>query len=180
MKTIQAIGFWKAVRFVWYCLYTWLIHVSLPPVRVVLLRWAGARVGGDTVLMDIKLVNIYHHGFSRLVIGSRCFIGDEVMLDVRGGIRIENDVTLSNRTTIVSHINVGYEDHPLQKAYPTKESPVVIKRGAYVGTGAILLPGVTIGQESVVGAGAVVTKNVADHSVAVGVPAKVIKKINYR
>lgn len=176
MKALETIGFAKAARFVWYGWYCWVLHISPPPVRSALLRLAGANVGKDTVIMDVKFVNVYHYGFSRLTIGDRCFVGDEVMLDVRGGIRLENDVTVSNRTSIVSHINVGYKDHPLQAIYPTKESRVELKRGSYIGTGAIVLPGVSVGAESVVGAGAVVTKNVPPDVVVVGVPAKVMKR----
>lgn len=177
MKALQSIGIVKALRFIWYQWYSFLLHISLPPIRVWLLHVAGARIGKDTVIMDVQFVNVYHHGFSRLSIGDRCFVGDEVMLDVRGGIRLENDVTVSNRTSLVSHINVGFADHPLQKIYPTKESPVHIKHGVYIGTGAIILSGVAVGTESVVGAGAVVTHDVPDHVVVVGAPARVIKKI---
>lgn len=177
MKALQSIGIMKAIRFLWFEAYTWLIHVSLPPVRVWLLRIAGAVVGSDTVIFDVRFANLYHYGFKRLNIGSKCFLGDEVMLDVRGGITLGNEVTVSNRATIVSHINVGYEDHPLQASYPTKEAAVVLKRGAYVGTGAIILPGVTVGEQSVIGAGAVVTKSIPSRVTAVGVPARVIKKL---
>jgi serine acetyltransferase len=58
---------------------------------------------------------------------------------------------------------------------PLKYSGVTIKDGAHIGIGAILMPGVTVGIGAVVGAGAVVTKDVPDYSVAVGMPAKVIK-----
>ena len=177
MKALKTIGIGQAVRFVWFQWYGWLIHISLPPVRVWLMRLAGAKIGNDTVIMDVRCINIHNHGFSRLSIGNNCFIGDETMLDVRGGIRIEDDVTISQRVTIVSHINVGYPDHPLQKRYPMKESAVVIQKGAYVATGAIILPGVSVGQESVIAAGAVVTKNVIDHVLVAGVPAVYKKRI---
>ena len=177
MKTLKTIGILQAVRFVWFQWYLWLIHASLSPLRVWLLRLAGAKVERDTVLMDVKFVNVYQHGFSRLSIGERCFIGDEAMLDVRGGVSIEDDVTISQRVTIVSHINVGYPDHPLQKRYPSKESAVFISKGAYIATCATVLPGITIGKESVVAAGSVVTKSVADHVLVAGVPAVVKKKL---
>jgi len=176
MKALKTIGIWQAMRFVWFQGLGWLIHISLPPVRVWLLQAAGARVGKDTVLMDVRFINIHQHGFSRLSIGNRCFIGDEAMLDIRGGITIEDDVTISNRATIVTHINVGYPDHPLQKIYPMKESPVVIKKGAYVATGVIVLPGVSIGKETVAAAGSVVTKSFPDHVLVAGVPARIKKK----
>lgn len=177
MKTLKTIGIWQAVRFVWFQWYGFLIHVSLPPVRVWLLRLAGAKVGNDTVIMDVDCINVHQHGFSRLIVGNRCFIGDQAMLDIRGGIRLEDDVTVSNRASLVTHINVGFPDHPLQQQYPMKESAVVIKKGAYIATGAIVLPNITIGKESVVAAGSVVTKNVPDHVLVAGVPAVVKKKI---
>ena len=177
MKALQSVGITKALRFFWYGWYSWIIQISLPPVRVWLLRMAGAKIGKDTVILDARYANLYHYGFRKLIIGDRCFVGDEVKLDVRGGVTLEDDVTLSGRVTIVSHMNVGFDDHPLQKFYPTKESPVVIKPGCYIGTGAILLPGVTVGCESVVGAGAVVTKDVRSRCVVAGVPAKVIKEL---
>lgn len=74
-------------------------------------------------------------------------------------------------------MNVGFSDHPLQKRYPTKEASVCIRKGAYIGTGAIILPGVTVGREAVIAAGAVVTKDVPDRTMVAGVPAKRKKRI---
>lgn len=178
MKAIGAIGYKKALLFVWYGWLSWLLHISLPPVRVWLLRIAGATIGADTVIFDVQFANLYHYGFSRLRIGSRCFIGDQVLLDVRGGVTMADDVTVSHRTNIVTHINVGYTDHPLQTMYPTKEETVILKRGVYIGTNATILPGSIIGEGSVVGAGSVVTKSVPTGTVVVGVPARLLKKID--
>ena len=178
MKSFQAIGWQKAVRFVWYGLIQAVLsRVLLPPVRVWMLRLAGAKVGDACVIHNVRFDNLYHYGFAKITIGNNCFIGDEVLLDARGGVTLGDHVTLSNRVAVLTHINVGYPDHPLQKAYPMRESVVVIKRGAYIGTGATILPGVTIGQSSVVGAGAVVTRNVPAKTVVAGVPARKIKKI---
>ena len=60
---------------------------------------------------------------------------------------------------------------------PLKYAPIVIKDGAHIGIGSIIMPGVTIGRGAVIGAGAVVTKDVPDYSLAVGVPAQVIKQL---
>lgn len=178
MKALKVIGIGKALRFIFFSFYSMLLNGCIvPALRVFLLRLAGAKIGSDTVILQVKFFNLYHYGFRKLKIGSNCFLGDEVMLDTRGEIIIEDEVTISNRSTIVTHINVGYPDHPLQKYYPTKEEKVVIKRGSYIGTGAILLPGITIGPESVVGAAAVVTRNVPKRSVVAGVPARVIKSL---
>jgi acetyltransferase-like isoleucine patch superfamily enzyme len=58
---------------------------------------------------------------------------------------------------------------------PLKYAPIVIKDGAHIGIGSIIMPGVTIGKGSVIGAGSVVTRDVPDYSLALGVPAKVVK-----
>ena len=178
MKALSSVGIGKALRYLWYGFYAGLIHwVHVPPLRTFLLRLAGATVGRDTVFFDAIFINLYHYGFRTLAVGDRCFIGDGVMLDTRGKIILEDDVTLSGRTNIVTHINVGYDDHPLQRFYPTKESIVRLKKGVYVGTAATILPGVTVGKGSIVAAGAVVTKDVSPGVVVAGVPARVIKQI---
>lgn len=58
---------------------------------------------------------------------------------------------------------------------PLKYAPIVIKDGAHIGIGSIIMPGVAIGKGVVIGAGSVVTRDIPDYSVAVGAPAKVIK-----
>lgn len=60
---------------------------------------------------------------------------------------------------------------------PLKYAPIVIKDGAHIGIGSIIMPGVTIGKGAVIGAGSVVTKDIPDYSLALGVPAKVIKTL---
>lgn len=60
---------------------------------------------------------------------------------------------------------------------PLKYAPITIKDGAHIGIGSIILPGVTIGKGTVIGAGSVVTRDIPDYCVAVGVPAKVIRRM---
>jgi len=165
----------KAIKFFWFSFMETLLHWSLPPVRVWLLRLLGATIGKGTIILNCMFYNAYHYGFSKLTVGDNCFIGDEVMIDLRGETVLEDYVTLSNRVSMVTHMNVGYIHHPLQKKFPTSESFIHFHYGCFVGTGAILLPGVIIGEQSVVGAGAVVTKNVSAKTIVVGVPAKVMK-----
>lgn len=55
-------------------------------------------------------------------------------------------------------------------------APVLIKRGAWIGSGAVILPGVTVGRNSIVGANAVVISDIPDNHIAVGVPAKILPK----
>lgn len=89
---------------------------------------------------------------------------------------IEDNVAISQRVTLVLNIDPG--PSPLQKIYKTGQSKIYIKKGAWIGAGAIILSPVTIGEYSVVAAGAVVTKDVPPFTVVGGVPAKKIKKID--
>jgi acetyltransferase-like isoleucine patch superfamily enzyme len=178
MKALKTIGFAKAFRFIWYSFISQMLHlVIIPQIRSNVMKWGGARIGADTIIGDVSFANLYHYGFSRIQIGDRCFIGDEVMIDARGGIDLGNDVTVSNRTNLVTHINVGYVDHPLQKNFPLSELSININHGSYIGTGAMILPGVIIGPNAVVGAGAVVTRDVREFTVVAGVPARMIRKL---
>jgi acetyltransferase-like isoleucine patch superfamily enzyme len=94
-------------------------------------------------------------------------------------ITIGNDVWVTRGVMILCHQRdlVYYEkDKPVMDC-PLIYKPVVIKDGAHIGIGSIIMPGVTIGKGTVIGAGSVVTHDIPDYSVAVGVPAKVIKSL---
>lgn len=90
-----------------------------------------------------------------------------------GGITIEDNVLIGPKVNLIT------ENHPLnpadRKALITK--PIIIKKNAWIGAAATILPGVTIGENSVIAAGAVVSKDVPDNVVAGGIPAKIIKTI---
>ena len=89
---------------------------------------------------------------------------------------IEDNVAISQRVTLVLNIDPG--PSPLQKIYKTGQSKIHIKKGAWIGAGAIILSPVTIGEYSVVAAGAVVRKDVLPYTIVGGVPAKKIKEID--
>ena len=103
-------------------------------------------------------------------IGKNVFIGPDCYLDDTFPelIYIEDNVTVSFRVTIAVHGECSGR-------LSSKVSPVIIRKRAFVGTGAIILPGVEIGEGAVVGAGAVVTKDVSPGITAIGVPARVLK-----
>lgn len=114
---------------------------------------------------------------ARVVVRPGCMLfGESETLDV--SIVIEDDVMLGSGVHIYN-TNHRFDrmDVPLidQGYYP--DAAVTLKRGCWIGANAILLPGVTIGENSVVGAGSVVTRSIGDGVVAVGCPARVIRKI---
>lgn len=178
MKALGEIGIQKAIKFIFYSLFTSILNtILLFPFRPILLRFAGSQIGKDTVIHDVKFFNHYQHGFENLIIGKECFIGPEVSLDLSDAIILEDQVTLSNRVLILTHTNVGYKNHPLQKVILKFTKKVLIKKGSFIGANAIILPGVTVGECAFIGAGAVVTKDVPDWVIAVGSPARVVKSI---
>lgn len=149
----------------------------LPPLRKWFLAILGAKIGKDSVLMHISFFNWHHMGPAGLTIGDECFIGDGTMIDLYNSVKIENQVTIGQRVIILTHMNVGYKNHPLQKYFPKTSSPVKIKSGAFIGANSTILSGVTIGEASFIAAGSVVTENVPARTLVGGVPAKTIKKI---
>lgn len=178
MKALSEIGWSKALRFLWFTLAMVPYRLALlPPLRAAFLRLLGARIGRGVVLHDVRLFNLYRRGPSGLEIGDECFVGDECLLDLAEGIRLEPQVTLAERVLVLTHVNVGYHDHPLQAHFPPRSAPVVVETGAFLGAGAIVLAGVRIGARSFVAAGSVVTADVPPGVLVAGVPARVIRSL---
>lgn len=116
----------------------------------------------------------FHTNFGKhIFIGKNVFINHGCSFLDLGGITIEDDVLIGPQVNIIT------ENHPVnpksRKSLDLKS--VTIKRNAWIGANATVLPGVTIGENSIVAAGAVVTKDVPDNTIVGGVPAKLIKKI---
>lgn len=143
----------------------------------VLIRY-GAQIGEDTIIMPpLHVHNIgkfVSDHFANLSIGSHCYLGPEVFLDLKDRIEIEDQVTISMRVSLITHIDVGHS--PLGSAkYPPENEPIAFRQGSYIGAGAIVLKGVEIGENTVIGAGCVVVKNVAPRSIMVGGANQIIR-----
>ena len=89
---------------------------------------------------------------------------------------IENNVLISDRVFISDHIH-DYSDIslPIIKQKLVPKGSILIKNGSFIGVNVVIMPGVTVGKNAVVGASSVVTKDIPDYSVAIGNPAKVIR-----
>jgi acetyltransferase-like isoleucine patch superfamily enzyme len=119
--------------------------------------------------------NAFLHRLRGVVMGEGVKIAHDVLIDPvePHSVILEDDVTISPRVTIFAHSNPTL---PLYEYMgPRVVNRVLVRKGSWIGTGAILLPGVTVGEYAVVGAGAVVNKDIPDHVLAAGVPAKVIR-----
>jgi acetyltransferase-like isoleucine patch superfamily enzyme len=131
-------------------------HIPSNYLRVGILKCLGADIRGKVYIgMDLLIPNAGDGRVNQL--------------------HIEGQVAISHRVTLILSVDPG--PSPLQQIYTPKVSPITIKKGAWIGAGAIILQGVTIGEFSVVAAGAVVTKDVPPYTVVAGVPAKVVKNI---
>lgn len=178
MKALGEIGWRKAARFGFFTIALVPYRLALfPQLRAPWLRLLGARVGRRAILHDVRLFNLYRRGLAGLEIGDDCFLGDECLLDLAEGVRLERQVTFAERVLVLTHTNVGYADHPLQAHFPAVAAPVVVESGAFVGANATLLPGVRIGRESFVAAGSVVTADVPPRTLVAGVPARAVRPI---
>src|SRR3989344_4179096 len=183
MNPIREIGIKSALRFAAYSLvqvaYHWFINhlFFLPPARKLFLQLLGAKIEQHTIIMNVEFFNWHHRGPGGLKIGKKCFIGDETLIDLYDKVVLEDQVTIAQRVTILTHLNVGYKDRPLQKHFPKKSKPVIFRSGCVVAAASIILPGVTIGERSFVAAGSVVTKNVSKDTLVAGIPAKLVRKI---
>jgi len=152
--------------------------IFLSPMRIGFLKAIGVKIGNGTVIEEIQFINWHHKGFSNLKIGKKCFLGTNTIIDLADKIVIEDEVTIAQNVTILTHMNVGYKDHPLQKIYPSLKQPTCIKKGAFIGAGVIVLPGVVIGEFSLIAAGSIVRENIPPYTLVAGIPAKCIKKFD--
>lgn len=112
-----------------------------------------------------------------VVIGDRCLIGRNSGIVGHFSVEIGNDVWTGHHVYVTDQ-NHGYEDPTRPISLQTQpERAVRIGDGSWIGHGAVILPGVTIGRHVVVGANSVVTSDLPDFSVAVGSPARVIRQL---
>ena len=120
--------------------------------------------------------------------GSNIFIGDDVIINSNCTFIDNEKITIGSKVLIAPNVQIYTAYHPLLPEqrfiekkedsncyYKTCADPVEIKDGVWIGGGVIILPGVTIGENSVIGAGSVVTRSIPENCVAVGNPCRVIK-----
>lgn len=113
------------------------------------------------------------HGIN-IRLGRNVFINQGCRLDDIGGIEIGDDVMIGPGVRLIT---AGHPVDPLLRRSGIIAAPIRIERNVWIGAGAMILQGVTIGADSVIGAGAIVTRDVPPAVLAVGVPAEVVRNI---
>lgn len=116
---------------------------------------------------------IYINYGKNINIGKNVFINFDCTFLALGGITIEDDVLIGPKVNLIT------ESHPLnpKERKGLIGKPILIKKNAWIGANATILLGVTIGENAIVAAGAVVSKDVPDNTIIGGIPAKIIKEI---
>ena len=129
----------------------------------------GSKIDDSTGIFAPFYTNFGKH----TQIGKNVFINHACSFLDMGGIIIEDDVLIGPKVNLVT------ENHPIEPSNRKTLlcNAIVIKRNAWIGAGATILPGVTVGENAVVAAGSVVTKDVPSNTVVAGVPAKHVKNI---
>jgi acetyltransferase-like isoleucine patch superfamily enzyme len=113
----------------------------------------------------------------KIVIGNRVTATASLTLGAHEAIIIEDDVMFAANVNLTDGFH-GFEnaDEPYKYQPIFRIAPIVIRRGCWIGQNVVILPGVTIGELSIIGANSVVTKDIPARCIAVGSPARVIKK----
>lgn len=161
IKVWREVGLWRLVRFLWVSILLSIFRRTwVPPIRVAFLRLCGARIGRDTIVHRVSFINVDRGGFRNLQIGDNCFIADEAFFDLAAPIVIEDEVGIGQRAMLMTHMNVGYRDHPLQARFPPVAKGITVRRATFVGAGTMILAGCELGPEAFISAGCVIAKNV--------------------
>lgn len=123
---------------------------------------------GENVEVRTPITGVH---LDKVKLGNNVIIMNGSLMMASGGITIEDDTMLAANVRLISN------NHDLDHRSVITCLPIHIKRNCWIGAGATILRGVTIGENSVVGAGSVVTKDVPDNVIVAGNPAKIIKYI---
>lgn len=146
-----------------------LVTDDMQEINAVFSELIGKKVD-DTFFM---IPPFYSDFGENIHIGKNVFVNHACTFMDRGGITVEDNVLIGPKVNLIT------TNHPINPSErrATISQPIVIKKGAWIGVGATILPGVTIGENSIVAAGAVVSKDVPDNTIVGGIPAKFIKSI---
>ncbi len=142
----------------------------------------GAQIGARTRIWA------FAHILPAAKIGADCNICDGVFIEndvsigdrvtIKGGVQLWDGITLEEDVFVGPNATFANDPFPRSKRYPEQFVRTLIKRGASIGANATILPGVSVGRHAMVGAGAVVSRDVPPNAVVMGVPARVTGFVN--
>lgn len=113
---------------------------------------------------------------------AQCFVENDVKIGnrvtIKNGVQLWDGITIEDDVFIGPNVTFTNDKHPKSKHYPESFLKTLVKQGASIGAGAVILPGVTIGSGALVAAGSVVTKSVPDMALVMGNPARVVREVD--
>ncbi len=146
------------------------VYHDTDQTRIILSELMGVDIDKTTTIMLPFYTDFGQ--FTRF--GQNVFVNFGCAFMDRGGITIEDGALIGPQVKLITENHAENPDLR-QNVYSL---PILIKRKAWLGTGVTVLPGVTIGENAIVGAGSIVTKDVPDNTIVVGIPAKAVRKID--
>lgn len=157
-------------------LYKFFLKIPLlKNYRRILYSKLGVKMGIQArISSDIKVVGDY----ANLILEKNSEINAGCFLLAKNIIFLGENSTLAYNVSVLTSANPNGPHNKLSQIYPKIQAPVKIGANSWVGANAIILPGITIGDFCVVGAGSVVTKDIPNYTVVAGIPAKMVKKLN--
>lgn len=153
-----------------------------PKLNRKILKEFGAKIGkNSTIKRSLFLDNTWEDensrgDFSNLIIGENCYIGDDCYFDLACKIEIRNNSVISGRVSIITHSDCNRSIF-LSKRFPRKCEAVLISEGAWIGFNSTILSGITIAENSIIGANSLVTRDNSINSIFAGSPAKKLSDI---
>lgn len=142
---------------------------------------------GNNVRIGNDLRLSFYDSFNNQILKPSIIFGDRVYIGNHFTVLCADDIVVEDDVLIASYVMITSENHgisPEDKLSYGKQSlntrPVRICKGVWIGEKVSILPGVTIGEKSIIGTGSVVTKDIPAYSIAVGAPAKVIKIYDFK
>ncbi len=143
-----------------------------------ILKAFGAKVGENVRVRSPIILNNTLKRYENLIIEDNCLLNGNNYLDLTNKIILHEGVSLGPGVTIMTHNRYNYNPFLEDRlAHTCGRKEVVIKKGAGIKAGALIIHGITIGENAVVAGNAVVNRDVPDNCFVAGVPAKIIKEI---
>ena len=186
-KTLRHYGFLGSIRLARDVIFS---RIAFPKARIV--RYPFYIRGGSGIVMQpglttgvgLRIDIIGAPGLKKLFIGRNVQLNDYVHIGAAESVTIGNNVLIASRVFITDHNHGSYSgENPsrpddIQIGRPLSTSAVVIEDNVWIGEGAMILPGVRIGKNSIVGGGALVNKSVPANVIVAGSPARIVKVWN--
>lgn len=153
---------------------------------------ASVRLGRNVIIYHPELVNLYGCTIGdetkvgafveiqkNVVVGARCKISSHTF--ICEGVTVEDDVFIGHGVMFINdrYPQATTANGQLQTENDWKVTPIQVRQGASIGSGAVVLCGVTVGKKSLVGAGTVVVHDVPDYAIVAGVPARIISDVRH-